>query len=1212
MSKQVNHLNRNTKILSGTRTGTPILCLAIYVSFYLVFFLTYFAQRIHPGRLTNLGIETVTAVMEAGFFLAAGIHVAQAWKTAGRDKGRGRRGEYFTRLMLRAAFHSLLAYVLIGIPVDVLVRGHHFFVAVKNILAIISLPKLAAPFLSLTMVYLLAALAWPRWRSLRESSLTVALLSLAGLAFFFLPEGILGYGLLGVFFGGDSIGCIPIATHLAIFFLGARCGGRDSYSVFDLVNLAVLTFFGFMAGVFYILGSREGIFMMAGFVAAFAIMWILKLLTPLLELLYHGAESLAGLARTRVVYVWTGDNDTASAFHRTSVYLLGYLLLFGLMALLVFMPFVEAGRSLVWVGDALNQYVPKLHRFLRYVPGVFHDIFQGNLDFQQYDFTSGMGSQVAISYDPVYWLYLLLPKGNIDLTYTIMTLVRFFLAGLSMMAMALYFKKSYLASLLAGICYAFSGFMLYAGIRHFQFITPLILLPLMVMAMEQLIRHGKWYMMTVLVALSLLCSYYFLYMNTIALGFYFVCRVLCTKEYRKLKFFFARGFTIVGSYVLGAMIGGLSLFTSFGSYLTSGRTGEKAANSMITKSMLFYRMEWIMDLFISSCTYIFSPGNWLKIGTIPLAVYGVVLFFTRDKKKEKKFFFILLTLFAIFPVCAYIFGGFSNINNRWSYIYTAFLCFAIAECFDAMDRLSLLETRIMTGLAVYYSLLVVFAEKFHSPSVCGSCAFVALTLALMLLANTGRVDIRKGTLQALVLLVSLVTVLYNSNVYLLQTSDKTGETLVEQYTRYNSDKYLGATSLRYLDQLPDYDGEDGFFRSVNLKTKMTTRCSSLVYGYKDIATFSSTLTGSIVDYNRMMGNCDWTMVSLFDYNSRTIMNELAAVKYMGVSSSNCREMIPYGYEKVFDTQTGDKSWPIYENQYALPVGYTYPTITPASSLDGLCAAQKQEASLLTAIVDDQDLAADSNLTRIDDLPLTVEKLACSKVDYDGIDIKDSILTIQKPNASATFYYDMPEGSEVYMSFKGGIYETNDGKEHVKSMILEYGDQTYTTAFRSDTYNTGQEECVMNLGYYQDGGQGSFTIRFGKEGILRCEGIDVYAQPMASYPDRVAVLGENVLEDVKVSNNTLEGNVDLPSDKMLVIALPYQSGWTAWIDGKRVNIQKVNYQYMGLNVQAGRHSIRLHYQIPGLRIAFSFMALGILLFAAIIAFNHFRRKKTYRH
>ena len=267
--------------------------------------------------------------------------------------------------------------------------------------------------------------------------------------------------------------------------------------------------------------------------------------------------------------------------------------------------------------------------------------------------------------------------------------------------------------------------------------------------------------------------------------------------------------------------------------------------------------------------------------------------------------------------------------------------------------------------------------------------------------------------------------------------------------------------------------------------------------------------------------------------------------------------------------------------------------------------------MLTAIVDDHDLTADSNLTRAGDLPLTVKKLEYTRVDYDGIEIKDGVLNILKPNASATFYFDTPRGCEVYMSYRGGIYETNDGKEHVKSMVLNYGDQTYSMAFRSDTYNTGQDEYLMNLGYY-DKEQASFTISFGKEGILRCDGIDVYAQPLASYGDRVAVLKENVLEDVKVSNNTVEGRVDFPADKMLVIARPYQSGWTAWIDGKKVDIQKVNYQYMGLNVQARQHRIRLHYQIPGLKIAFTIMGFGILLFAAIIIYNRFRGKREFKH
>ena len=80
----------------------------------------------------------------------------------------------------------------------------------------------------------------------------------------------------------------------------------------------------------------------------------------------------------------------------------------------------------------------------------------------------------------------------------------------------------------------------------------MILLPILVVAMERLIRNRKWYMLTVLVGVSLLCSYYFLYMNTIALGIYFVLRIVCTEEYRNWKTFFERGFKLYSGGIPGS------------------------------------------------------------------------------------------------------------------------------------------------------------------------------------------------------------------------------------------------------------------------------------------------------------------------------------------------------------------------------------------------------------------------------------------------------------------------------------------------------------------------------------------------------------------------------------------------------------------------------------------------------------------------------------
>ena len=78
--------------------------------------------------------------------------------------------------------------------------------------------------------------------------------------------------------------------------------------------------------------------------------------------------------------------------------------------------------------------------------------------------------------------------------------------------------------------------------------------------------------------------------------------------------------------------------------------------------------------------------------------------------------------------------------------------------------------------------------------------------------------------------------------------------------------------------------------------------------------------------------------------------------------------------------------------------------------------------------------------------------------------------------------------------------------------------------------------------------------------------------------------------------------------MLVITLPYQRGWTAWVDGEEVDIQKVNYQYMGLNLSAGEHSIRLHYQQPGLKYVLPVTASGAGVFVCIILFKFVRKRR----
>ena len=97
------------------------------------------------------------------------------------------------------------------------------------------------------------------------------------------------------------------------------------------------------------------------------------------------------------------------------------------MAVLIFLPYIVQNKTLIWEADGLGQYVPKVYRFIQYIPEIFKDIFSGNFDFKQYDFTTGLGATVAISYDPVYWLYLLFSPAKIEKAYSFLIIVRYFL-----------------------------------------------------------------------------------------------------------------------------------------------------------------------------------------------------------------------------------------------------------------------------------------------------------------------------------------------------------------------------------------------------------------------------------------------------------------------------------------------------------------------------------------------------------------------------------------------------------------------------------------------------------------------------------------------------------------------------------------------------------------------------------------------------------------
>ena len=81
-------------------------------------------------------------------------------------------------------------------------------------------------------------------------------------------------------------------------------------------------------------------------------------------------------------------------------------------------------------------------------------------------------------------------------------------------------------------------------------------------------------------------------------------------------------------------------------------------------------------------------------------------------------------------------------------------------------------------------------------------------------------------------------------------------------------------------------------------------------------------------------------------------------------------------------------------------------------------------------------------------------------------------------------------------------------------------------------------------------------------------------------------------------------------------MPYEDGWTATVNGKPVEVEKVNYGFMAVLCEAGDNVIHFDYETPGLHYGFrlTFCGLLVLIVYLIWAKWKFRgvRPKHYAH
>ena len=938
--------------------------------------------------------------------------------------------------------------------------------------------------------------------------------------------------------------------------------------------------------------------------------------------------------------------------HSTLKYILCYTLLFCLCAALCLGCFVTAGKSLAWSGsegqqDGISQHYIALSYWGDYLRTIARTLLtEGKLSIPTFDTTIGLGGDViqTLSYyvvgDPLTLLSALVPRAYTEYLYDFLIILRLYLAGLSFSALALHLKKNNrFYTLIGAMIYVFSSYVTYFGTRHPYFINPLIYLPLIILGAEYIFKKRKPWIFMLSIALAAVSNFYFFYMIVIVTVLYVAVRMFDFLPRIHPKEIFRQLAPFVCYAAVGVLMGCVLFYPSVMTLLGSNRTTSTAVVE------LFYPLKNYINMFFTLGST-FALRNEALIGHLPLVFPAIFLLWRRKGHRTLKILLTICLIFLIFPFFGYLLNGMSYVTNRWTWALSLVLSLICTLC---LPELASTGAKALLGLLSFISVFCLYGillqGKSESQYISMFVILLSVAVPALLCVFFSEKRYYGKLLKSAVLILTLVSVSTMSHTrfvasgYVYRFTDR-GECLdTIRSAQGNALNTLKNTSFyRY----EDYTGD----------ARCVPRNATLLNGGNSTNCFFSLSSPAWYELLRSVGYRHPLEQDVQGTDNRTIIGMLSNIKYFTGEQEKQNGFLPYGYnnEAVMThwvrNPVLNRPWPAastpkhllygyYENKLALPFGYTYDSYITREEYDKLSFNERQTALLHAAVLEkDADLLAKAKIPEgtehIVNYTLQTSKHLSKRGNYYVATKGNQYLTLTLKNPlperetyltmyNATFlqqdpYTQAKENGKLATLSKKEIDALKESAYHFKqngSVLLtaRMNEATKNIRFYSSDspYNSGIRDVCTNLGYAQTAPT-EIRLRFNSPGIYTLEGLEVSQLDLSECKEQAKALSAEHLQNVVFSDNLITGDINLSSDKLLCLSLPYSKGWSAFVDGKETPIKKTSLAFLGIELSKGNHQIELRYQTPYLKGGIILSCLGWLTFALLLLMAHLRRRK----
>ena len=805
------------------------------------------------------------------------------------------------------------------------------------------------------------------------------------------------------------------------------------------------------------------------------------------------------------------------------------------------------------LGDGFHQYV--------IFDVTLRNILHGNGSLF-YTFTSGLGLNfyALSSYylgsflSPLVYFFNL--SNMPDYVY-LTTLLKFGLIGLST-----YFSLNKLfqsipkpLKLALSTSYALMSFTV-SQLEIKTWLDVFILIPLIITGLHLLITEKKFILYFTSLSILFIQNYYFGYMTALFLIFWYLCQISWNFKTRKSSFL---------DFIITSILAGMaSLIMTLPTLFDLQTHGEKLTE--VTKFQT--ESSWYLDLFAKQFIGSFDTT---KYGAIPMIFVGLlpfiltILFFTL--KSIKFHVKLIYAIFFIFLIASFyiealdlFWQGMHTPNmflHRYAWIFSTLLIYTAAEVLNRLKEIKIWNLLVSLFLIVTGFLATIYLKSHYSfltdLNILLTLEFLVV-YSLLLLAVIKKF-ISVNLFAILISLFIMIEVSLNASSQIDGIAKEWGFASRSAYSR----------DIPAMESFSTYIGNQ-FTRTEKLQTQ--TGNDSMKFNYNGISQFSSVRNRSASSTLDKLGfKSSGTNLNLRYANNSILADSLFGIQY-NISDSPIDK---YGFQDIYQKD----NLTLYENQYSLPIAFASQSVYNDVKFNE--HTLDNQASFLNQLAN-------------------VDFDYFSPIPYDKTENTDDLISVtssSNEDAAIQYQIEVPENSQVYLSFTN-LHFSNDKQKKVD--ILVNGEKK--------TFTTDNVFSFFNLGYTKEKKTFNINVSFPGNSQVSFESPTFYRLDTQTLTESIQKIKEQPVT-ISTSKNKVFATYDVQQDTSIFFTIPYDKGWSAYQDGKKIEIKQAQTGFMKVDVPKGKGTITLSF-IPN-----GFIAGAICSFTSLLLFgtyNH-RRKSS---